>query len=84
LQVSLIFLLYFILQKLLEDDEFYRIRLPSNVLNPPGKDFVISSVRAVSYPKLFFLILSKAFWMILELFVLFVIACLNMKDELTL
>ncbi|KAJ6743931.1 CHROMATIN COMPLEXES SUBUNIT BAP18-RELATED [Salix purpurea] len=33
-------------QKLLEEDEFYRIRLPSNVLNPTGKDFVISSVRA--------------------------------------
>ncbi|KAJ6762453.1 CHROMATIN COMPLEXES SUBUNIT BAP18-RELATED [Salix koriyanagi] len=38
-------------QKLLEEDEFYRIRLPSNVLNPTGKDFVISSVRAVSCPK---------------------------------
>ncbi|PNS90667.1 hypothetical protein POPTR_019G055100v4 [Populus trichocarpa] len=38
-------------QKLLEDDEFYRIRLPSNVLNPPGKDFVISSVRARCLPR---------------------------------
>lgn len=36
------------MQKLLEDDEFYRIRIPSNVLNPPGKDYVISSVKAVS------------------------------------
>ncbi|XP_068661834.1 uncharacterized protein [Aristolochia californica] len=33
-------------KKLLRDDEFYRIRIPSNVLNPPGKDFVVSSVKA--------------------------------------
>ncbi|KAJ4838966.1 hypothetical protein Tsubulata_017368 [Turnera subulata] len=32
--------------KLVEEDEFYRIRLPSNVLSPPGRDYVISSVRA--------------------------------------
>ncbi|KAG5219109.1 hypothetical protein OIU77_006221 [Salix suchowensis] len=38
-------------QKLLEEDEFYRIRLPSNVLNPTGKDFVISSVRARCLPR---------------------------------
>ncbi|KAL5539408.1 hypothetical protein UlMin_045103, partial [Ulmus minor] len=31
---------------LLEGDDFYRIRLPSNVLNPLEKDFVISSVKA--------------------------------------
>lgn len=36
------------MQKLLEDDDFYRIRIPSSVLNPPGKDYVISSVKAVS------------------------------------
>ncbi|KAJ6697061.1 hypothetical protein OIU85_003425 [Salix viminalis] len=38
-------------QKLLEEDEFYRIRLPSNVLNPTGKDFVMSSVRARCLPR---------------------------------
>ncbi|KAF3452487.1 hypothetical protein FNV43_RR02920 [Rhamnella rubrinervis] len=31
---------------LLQSDDFYRIRLPSNVLSPPGRDFVISSVKA--------------------------------------
>ncbi|CAI9271825.1 unnamed protein product [Lactuca saligna] len=35
-------------KKLLEDDDFYRIRVPSNVLNSPGKAYVISSVKAVS------------------------------------
>ncbi|XP_068664660.1 uncharacterized protein [Aristolochia californica] len=33
-------------KKLLKDDEFYRIKVPSNVLYPPGKDFVVSSVKA--------------------------------------
>ncbi|KAG9444643.1 hypothetical protein H6P81_015983 [Aristolochia fimbriata] len=33
-------------KKLLKDDDFYRIRIPSNVLSPPGKDFVVSSVKA--------------------------------------
>ncbi|KAF9602295.1 hypothetical protein IFM89_026412 [Coptis chinensis] len=33
-------------EKLLKDDDFYRIRLPSNVVSPPGKDYVISSVKA--------------------------------------
>ncbi|KAI3518883.1 hypothetical protein L1887_07743 [Cichorium endivia] len=37
-------------KKLLEDDEFYRIRVPSNVLNAPGKDYVISSVKARCLP----------------------------------
>lgn len=35
-------------QRLLQEDDFYRIRLPSNVLNPPGRDYIISSVKAVS------------------------------------
>ncbi|KAM7273651.1 hypothetical protein ACFE04_028315 [Oxalis oulophora] len=38
-------------KKLLQDDEFYRIRLPSNVLTPPGRDFVVSSVRARCLPQ---------------------------------
>ncbi|KAK4282993.1 hypothetical protein QN277_014294 [Acacia crassicarpa] len=33
-------------QKLLQEDDFYRIRLPSNVLSPPGRDYIISSVKA--------------------------------------
>nr|KJB13085.1 hypothetical protein B456_002G056000 [Gossypium raimondii] len=33
-------------KNLLESDDFYRIRLPSNVLSPPGRDFIISSVKA--------------------------------------
>ncbi|KVI07482.1 hypothetical protein Ccrd_014176 [Cynara cardunculus var. scolymus] len=33
-------------KKLLEDDDFYRIRLPSDVLNASGRDYVISSVKA--------------------------------------
>ncbi|KAL4578112.1 hypothetical protein LXL04_014228 [Taraxacum kok-saghyz] len=37
-------------KKLLEDDDFYRIRVPSNVLNPPGKAYVISSVKARCLP----------------------------------
>lgn len=35
-------------QKLLQEDDFYRIRLPSNILSPPGRDYIISSVKAVS------------------------------------
>ncbi|KAF8365235.1 hypothetical protein HHK36_032752 [Tetracentron sinense] len=38
-------------ENLLKDDEFYRIRLPSNVLSPPGKDHVISSVKARCLPR---------------------------------
>ncbi|RWR83883.1 ER membrane protein complex subunit 10 [Cinnamomum micranthum f. kanehirae] len=38
-------------KKLLEDDDFYRIRIPSSVLNPPGKDYVISSVKARCLPR---------------------------------
>ncbi|KAK9292450.1 hypothetical protein L1049_020422 [Liquidambar formosana] len=30
-------------EKLLKGDDFYRIRLPSNVLSPPGRDYIISS-----------------------------------------
>ncbi|XP_028054402.1 ER membrane protein complex subunit 10-like isoform X2 [Camellia sinensis] len=33
-------------KKLLEGDNFYRIRVPSNVLSPPGRDYIISSVKA--------------------------------------
>ncbi|PIA34835.1 hypothetical protein AQUCO_03700249v1 [Aquilegia coerulea] len=33
-------------QQLLKDDDFYSIRLPSNVLSPPGRDYVISSVKS--------------------------------------
>ena len=36
------------LQRLLKEDGFYTIRVPSNVLNSAGKEYVISSVRAVS------------------------------------
>ncbi|KAK4282992.1 hypothetical protein QN277_014294 [Acacia crassicarpa] len=32
--------------ELLQEDDFYRIRLPSNVLSPPGRDYIISSVKA--------------------------------------
>nr|DAD43447.1 TPA_asm: hypothetical protein HUJ06_001677 [Nelumbo nucifera] len=38
-------------KKLLKDDEFYRIRIPSNVLSPPGKDYIISSVKARCLPR---------------------------------
>ncbi|CAL5406855.1 unnamed protein product [Camellia sinensis] len=34
-------------KKLLEGDNFYRIRVPSNVLSPPGRDYIISSVKAM-------------------------------------
>ncbi|CAL1352878.1 unnamed protein product [Linum trigynum] len=33
-------------KSLVEGDDFYKIRLPSNVLSPPGKDFVVTSVKA--------------------------------------
>jgi len=36
------------MQKLLKGDDFYRIRVPSNVLNLPGREYVVSSVKAVS------------------------------------
>ncbi|KAJ8747910.1 hypothetical protein K2173_012800 [Erythroxylum novogranatense] len=38
-------------EKLLNDDDFYRIRLPSNVLSAPGKDYVVSSVKARCLPR---------------------------------
>ncbi|KDP26890.1 hypothetical protein JCGZ_18048 [Jatropha curcas] len=38
-------------EKLLLGDEFYRIRLPSNVLSPPGRDYVVSSVKARCLPR---------------------------------
>ncbi|XP_044483706.1 ER membrane protein complex subunit 10-like [Mangifera indica] len=38
-------------EKLLQDDDFYRIRLPSNALSPPGRDYIISSVKARCLPR---------------------------------
>ncbi|VFQ92683.1 unnamed protein product [Cuscuta campestris] len=38
-------------RKLLESDDFYTIRLPSNVLNQPGKEYVVSSVKARCLPR---------------------------------
>ncbi|OMP03755.1 hypothetical protein CCACVL1_02275 [Corchorus capsularis] len=38
-------------KNLLESDDFYRMRLPSNVLSPPGRDFIISSVKARCLPR---------------------------------
>ncbi|XP_050207135.1 uncharacterized protein LOC126656583 [Mercurialis annua] len=38
-------------EKLLVGDEFYTIRLPSNVLTPPGRDYVVSSVKARCLPR---------------------------------
>ncbi|CAN0859796.1 hypothetical protein LINGRAHAP2_LOCUS7764, partial [Linum grandiflorum] len=38
-------------KNLLKVDDFYKIRLPSNVLSPPGKDFVVSSVKARCLPR---------------------------------
>ncbi|XVE62146.1 hypothetical protein DITRI_Ditri06bG0095400 [Diplodiscus trichospermus] len=35
-------------KNLLESDDFYTIRLPSNVLSSPGRDFIISSVKALN------------------------------------
>lgn len=41
-------MLLLFLQNLLKGDDFYKIRLPSNVLSPPGREHIISSVKAVS------------------------------------
>lgn len=38
-------------KRLLEGDDFYRIRLPSNVLSPPGREYVVSSVKARCLPR---------------------------------
>ncbi|KAF3330888.1 ER membrane protein complex subunit 10-like protein [Carex littledalei] len=38
-------------ERLLKEDDFYTIRIPSNVLNPSGKDYVVSSVRARCLPR---------------------------------
>ncbi|KAL3833885.1 hypothetical protein ACJIZ3_008621 [Penstemon smallii] len=38
-------------KRLLEGDDFYRIRLPSNVLNAPGREYTISSVKARCLPR---------------------------------
>ncbi|KAA8538774.1 hypothetical protein F0562_025466 [Nyssa sinensis] len=38
-------------KKLLEADDFYRIRVPSNVLSPPGRDYIISAVKARCIPR---------------------------------
>ncbi|KAK1431455.1 hypothetical protein QVD17_07914 [Tagetes erecta] len=38
-------------KKLLETDDYYKIRLPSDVLNAPGRDYVISSVKARCLPR---------------------------------
>ncbi|XVF07010.1 hypothetical protein REPUB_Repub06bG0100700 [Reevesia pubescens] len=38
-------------KNLLESDDFYRIRLPSNVLSPPRRDFIVSSVKARCLPR---------------------------------
>ncbi|OAY32255.1 ER membrane protein complex subunit 10 [Manihot esculenta] len=38
-------------EKLLLGDDFYRIRLPSNVLSPPGRNYVVSSVKARCLPR---------------------------------
>ncbi|MFQ6175242.1 hypothetical protein, partial [Streptococcus anginosus] len=40
-----------VFKRLLKHDGFYTIRLPSNVLNPPGRDHVLSSVRARCLPR---------------------------------
>ncbi|XP_042407100.1 uncharacterized protein LOC121996974 [Zingiber officinale] len=34
-------------KKLLKEDGYYTIRVSSNVLDPPGRDFVVSSVRVI-------------------------------------
>ncbi|KAK6911753.1 hypothetical protein RJ641_023846 [Dillenia turbinata] len=38
-------------KELLKADDFYRIRVPSNVLSPPGKEYIISSVKARCLPR---------------------------------
>ncbi|KAJ0976350.1 hypothetical protein J5N97_018315 [Dioscorea zingiberensis] len=32
-------------------DDFYTIRVPSNVLSPPGKDYIVSSIKARCLPR---------------------------------
>ncbi|CAI9759288.1 unnamed protein product [Fraxinus pennsylvanica] len=39
------------LKKLLEGDDFYRIRVPSNVFTPPGREYIVSSVKARCLPR---------------------------------
>ncbi|KAG2314855.1 hypothetical protein Bca52824_017977 [Brassica carinata] len=36
-------------KNLLKVDDFYRIRLPSNVISPPGKEFVVASVESLRF-----------------------------------
>lgn len=38
-------------EKLLNEDDFYTIRVPSNVLNSAGKKYVVSSIRARCIPR---------------------------------
>ncbi|KAJ8476416.1 hypothetical protein OPV22_020143 [Ensete ventricosum] len=38
-------------ERLLKEDGHYTIRVPSNVLNPSGEDYVVSSVRARCIPR---------------------------------
>ncbi|CAI9090852.1 OLC1v1025715C1 [Oldenlandia corymbosa var. corymbosa] len=38
-------------KKLLEDDDFYKIRIATNLLTPPGRDHVVSSVKARCLPR---------------------------------
>ncbi|GLT95558.1 hypothetical protein SLE2022_132340 [Rubroshorea leprosula] len=38
-------------KNLLQGDDFYRIRLPFNVLSPPGRDYIISSVKVRCLPR---------------------------------
>ncbi|KAJ0976377.1 hypothetical protein J5N97_018342 [Dioscorea zingiberensis] len=38
-------------EKLLKEDDFYTIRVPSNVLSPPGKDYIVSSIKARCLPR---------------------------------
>ncbi|KAL6555839.1 hypothetical protein OROHE_007113 [Orobanche hederae] len=34
------------MQRLIEGDDFYQIRLPSNLVSQPGREYIISSVKA--------------------------------------
>lgn len=36
---------------LLQDDDFYKIRLPSNVLSPPGRNYTVAAVKARCLPR---------------------------------
>ncbi|GLT36303.1 hypothetical protein SLA2020_106910 [Shorea laevis] len=38
-------------KNLLQGDDFYKIRLPSNVLSPHGRDYIISSVKVRCLPR---------------------------------